>query len=212
MNCLARRILPVLTLFALSTAALGQIILYEHDNFGGRTFSASNSVSNLSEGDFNDRASSAIVRSGQWQLCDDAHFGGQCVTLGPGEYRSLGAMGLNDKVSSLRSMGYAPDSGGASGGSGNWGGAGKLRDTGVCHLANTAAQKVIYNGECRITQEAKDYGALITVRMGQAAPMLFACQRDGSCMTGSTRVRMRDRGNGEASFRWEDFRLDVEAD
>ena len=71
---------------------------------------------------------------------------------------------------------------------------------------------MIYNGECRITQEAKDYGALITIRMGRADPMLFACQRDGSCTTGPTRVRMRDRGNGEASFRWEDFRLDVDAD
>jgi hypothetical protein len=93
----------------------------------------------------------------------------------------------------------------------------KLRDTGVCHLANINAQKVIYNGECRITQEAKDYGALITIRMGRADPMLFACQRDGSsCMHGPTEVRMRDRGNGEASFRWREgeqaFRLDVEAD
>jgi hypothetical protein len=71
---------------------------------------------------------------------------------------------------------------------------------------------VIYNGACKITQEAKDYGALIAVRMGGADPMLFACRRDGSCMTGPTEVRMRDRGNGEASFRWEDFRLNIEAD
>jgi hypothetical protein len=98
------------------------------------------------------------------------------------------------------------------GGSSNWGGSAKLRDTGVCHLANIKAQRVIYNGECKITQEAKDYGALITIRMGSADPFLFACRRDGSCMTGPTQVRMRDRGNGEASFRWEDFRLDVDAD
>jgi hypothetical protein len=49
--------------------------------------------------------------------------------------------------------------------------------------------------------------------MGAAEPWKVACQRDGSsCMTGPTKVRMRDRGNGEASFRWEDYRLDVEAD
>lgn len=88
----------------------------------------------------------------------------------------------------------------------------KLRDTGVCHLTNLKAQKVIYNGECRITQEAKDYGALITIRMGNADPMKFGCQRNGSCQMGSTNVSMRDRGDGSARFRWEDFRLDVDAD
>lgn len=92
----------------------------------------------------------------------------------------------------------------------------KLRDTGVCHLANIGAQKVIYNGECKITQEAKDYGALITVRMGGAEPFMFGCQRNGTCQRGATEVRMRDRGNGEASFRWNEggqaFRLDVEAE
>jgi hypothetical protein len=92
----------------------------------------------------------------------------------------------------------------------------KMRDTGVCHLANIGAQKVIYNGPCKITQETKDYGALITVRMGSAEPFMFGCQRNGSCQRGGTDVRMRDRGNGEASFRWQEggqsFRLDVEAD
>jgi hypothetical protein len=93
----------------------------------------------------------------------------------------------------------------------------KLRDTGFCHLANINAQKVIYNGECKITQETTQYGSiLITVRMGTAEPWKVACQRDGSsCLHGPTEVRMRDRGNGEASFRWQEggqaFRLDVEA-
>lgn len=92
----------------------------------------------------------------------------------------------------------------------------KLRDTGFCHLANIGAKKVIYNGECKITQETKEYGALITIKMGDAEPFKFGCQRDGTCMHGPIKVRMRDRGNGEASFRWEEggqaFRLDVEAD
>lgn len=93
----------------------------------------------------------------------------------------------------------------------------KLRDTGVCHLANVNAQKVIYNGACKITQESTQYGVVISVRMGQAEPWKVACQRDGSsCMHGPAEVRMRDRGNGEASFRWQEggqaFRLDVEAD
>jgi hypothetical protein len=92
----------------------------------------------------------------------------------------------------------------------------KLRDTGVCHLTNVKVQKVIYDGECRITQEPVRGGspgsALITIRMGNADPFKFACRPDGSCLTGGTNVRMKDRGNGSARFRWEDFRLDVDAD
>ena len=69
-------------------------------------------MSNLNDSGFNDRASSATVRSGRWQLCDDAYFRGSCVTLGPGEYSSLRAMGMNDKVSSVRELGWTPDGGG----------------------------------------------------------------------------------------------------
>ncbi len=109
----------------LAGAASAQIMLYEHDNFNGRTYRASNSVSNLGETGFNDRASSAQVRSGRWQLCDDAYFRGSCVTLGPGEYPSLRSMGMNDRVSSVRELGWTPDGGGGwSGGNNNWGGGG----------------------------------------------------------------------------------------
>src|SRR5512139_3102368 len=52
----------------IAGAASAQIMLYEHDNFNGRTYRASNSVSNLGETGFNDRASSAQVRGGRWQL------------------------------------------------------------------------------------------------------------------------------------------------
>jgi hypothetical protein len=88
----------------------------------------------------------------------------------------------------------------------------KLRDTGYCKLENVKVGKVIYRGDCRITQESKDYGALITVKLGEAQAFKFGCGRNGSCQMGPTDVKMRDRGNGTATFRWEDFRLDVDAD
>ena len=72
-------------------AASAQIVLFENDNFNGRSYRASNSVPNLNDGGFNDKASSATVRGGRWQLCDDAYFRGNCQTLGPGEYSSLRA-------------------------------------------------------------------------------------------------------------------------
>lgn len=109
---------PVLLRTALAAACLAanvagaQIVLYENDNYDGRTFRASDSVSNLNDTGFNDRASSVVVRGGRWQICDNAYFGGRCETLGPGEYPSLRSMGMNDKVSSVRSLGWTPDGGG----------------------------------------------------------------------------------------------------
>ena len=78
----------------------------------GGAIAPSNSVPNLNDSGFNDKASSVNVRGGRWQLCDDAYFRGSCVTLGPGEYSSLRAMGMNDKVSSVRELGWTPDGGG----------------------------------------------------------------------------------------------------
>lgn len=43
--------------------ALAQIALYEHDNFGGRVYRSETAAANLAGTGFNDKASSAIVRS-----------------------------------------------------------------------------------------------------------------------------------------------------
>ncbi len=112
--------------------AAQEITLYEDDNFRGRQYSASASVQSLGSAGFNDRASSVIIRSGNWQLCDDSYFRGQCVSLNPGRYGSLSSMGLNDKVSSLRETGWVQDhnwqggggmaGGGMAGGGGGYGG------------------------------------------------------------------------------------------
>ncbi len=116
--------------FALALMALGgaglaiaEIVLFENDNYSGRTFRASNSVSNLNDVGFNDFASSAVVRGNSWSICSDAYFRGRCVTLGPGSYPSLGSMGLNDAVSSIRELGWEGE-GGAGGGWGGGGGGG----------------------------------------------------------------------------------------
>lgn len=83
----------------------GQVVFYEHDGFQGRTFTADGPVVNFSGAGFNDRASSAVVRGERAEVCDDAGYRGRCVVLQPGQYASLGAMGLNDRVSSVRMIG-----------------------------------------------------------------------------------------------------------
>ena len=96
-------------LFAVSVLALcaqagAQVTFYEHDGFQGRTFTAAQRVNTLQRAGFNDRASSAVVVGQRWQVCEDARLAGRCKVLRPGQYPSLAAMGLNDRVSSVRPL------------------------------------------------------------------------------------------------------------
>jgi hypothetical protein len=107
-------------------SAAQEITLYQGENFNGQRFSANGSVTDLANEGFNDRASSVTIRSGSWQLCSDAYFRGQCVTLNAGNYSSLGAMGLNKSVSSLREIGWNAGGGGGGGGGGGYAGGGSI--------------------------------------------------------------------------------------
>lgn len=209
-------------------SAQAQITLYEHDNFGGQQFRASDTVSNLGRAGFNDRASSVMVRGGQWQLCSDADFRGQCVTLNPGEYRSLNNMGLNDKVSSVRPIQGAYgnwNDGNNNNNNGQWGGASaynpnatnKLtaRDTGHCRLINTNMGRDLFNGVCQMKQTIDGNQTKFTFRMGNAQPYVFV-SRGGvwefaNPYGGTEPVRYKDLGHN-AVFRWGDYRLEVDED
>lgn len=101
MNSRVRNILAMACL-AISTAAVADVTFYEREGFAGRSFSTGRQVANFERFGFNDRASSVIVSSQRWEVCDDRRFRGNCVVLRPGEYPSLAAMGLNERVSSVR--------------------------------------------------------------------------------------------------------------
>ena len=83
-------------------APIAQVDLYENEGFQGRSVAARSAVDDFRRVGFNDRASAAVVTGGPWEVCDDVRFGGRCVVLRPGQYPSLSAMGLNDRVSSAR--------------------------------------------------------------------------------------------------------------
>ena len=87
---------------AMATQAAAQISFYEHQGFEGRAFTTQRQIGNFARFGFNDRASSVVVSQDRWEVCEDARFNGQCVVLRPGRYPSLAAMGLNDRVSSVR--------------------------------------------------------------------------------------------------------------
>jgi uncharacterized protein YcfJ len=88
----------------LAAPAFAQATFYEHEGFQGRSFTAQGAVGNLQRFGFNDRASSVVVTNDRWEVCEDAGFRGRCVFLRPGQYPALSAMGLNDRVSSVRAV------------------------------------------------------------------------------------------------------------
>ncbi len=101
MNKLLRNTLAVAGL-AIAPLAAAQVIFYEHEGFAGRTFNTHQQIDNFAQYGFNDRASSVVVAADRWEVCEDARFSGRCVVLRPGRYSSLAAMGLNDRISSVR--------------------------------------------------------------------------------------------------------------
>jgi len=97
----------------VAAPAAAQVTLYEGEGFHGRSFTANGVVSNMDGTGFNDRASSAIVDRGRWELCEHADFGGRCIVLKAGQYPSLAYAGLNNQVSSMRRVSGRPDHGSA---------------------------------------------------------------------------------------------------
>lgn len=85
-------------------AQIGQIVFYELEGFRGRSFTTDEPVGDFRRSGFNNRASSAVVRGERWEVCDQAGYFGRCAVLRPGQYGSLAAMGLNDRVSSVRTV------------------------------------------------------------------------------------------------------------
>jgi uncharacterized protein YcfJ len=97
------------TLFAVSALAVAahasaQVTFHENENFHGRTFTTQQRVANFQRSGFNDRASSVVVVGQRWQACEDHNMRGHCMVLRPGQYASLSAMGMNNRISSVRPL------------------------------------------------------------------------------------------------------------
>src|SRR5204863_5453442 len=96
------RALIAVAAIGLATQAVAQITFYEGAGFRGRTFAVDGTVSNFDKTGFNDRAQSAVVGGGAWEVCEDAQFQGRCVVLRPGNYESLDGIGMSRRISSAR--------------------------------------------------------------------------------------------------------------
>ena len=82
--------IPILVaaITALPVLADG-ITLYEGPNMRGRSVSLSRSTPNLGYLGFENKAASAYVTDGRWELCTEPYFKGQCRPYGPGQKPSL---------------------------------------------------------------------------------------------------------------------------
>ena len=83
-----------------ATPALADATFFEHENFGGRQYVSGQSAADFRNSAFNDRARSAIIEGGSWEVCGQANFGGNCTILAPGRYPTLGAW--SGRISSAR--------------------------------------------------------------------------------------------------------------
>lgn len=91
------------------------ITVFEDRNFRGDAVSYQNNVPSLPSR-FNNRISSLRIGDGeQWQICDQANYRGQCVTVS-GEESDLGRNDWDNRISSMRRL--------SGGGGGGWGGGG----------------------------------------------------------------------------------------
>ena len=88
--------------------ASAQVTLYGQEGMRGRSFVAGGPVENLQGTGFNDRASSMIVQRGEWEVCADSFFRGDCRVVRPGQYPSLAALGMGNEISSIRPLRGAP--------------------------------------------------------------------------------------------------------
>ena len=103
MNAILRTAWAAAALVATAHAS-AQVTFYESEGFHGRTFTTRSQVIDFSRNGFNDRASSVVVLNDRWEVCEDARFSGRCVVLRAGRYPSLAAMGLEDRVTSVRAV------------------------------------------------------------------------------------------------------------
>jgi uncharacterized protein YcfJ len=87
---------------AAAPAPAVRLTFYENESLSGSSFATDRDAADLRRDGFNDRASSAVVAGGPWEICDAVGFKGRCMVLQPGQYASLAQLGLNDSLSSVR--------------------------------------------------------------------------------------------------------------
>ena len=81
-------------------AQAAEMTIFQGRDFRGPSYTLRDNA-NLADIDFQNRVSSVVVRSGNWDVCTEPDLRGECATLYPGEYPVLNSR-LNDRIESMR--------------------------------------------------------------------------------------------------------------
>lgn len=84
-----------------ASAQAAPLELYEEPDFQGMALGLDRAQADLRSWGFDDKAQSAIVRRGRWELCSDTGHRGHCVVLDEGRHASLPG-GLQRRVRAAR--------------------------------------------------------------------------------------------------------------
>lgn len=78
-------------------------VLYDNNNFRGRSIGITQNTPDLVRRRFSDVASAARSQGGVWELCSEPNYGGTCVTTNTDLV--LGAEGVDNTIASVRLIG-----------------------------------------------------------------------------------------------------------
>jgi Beta/Gamma crystallin len=88
-------------------ADVARLVLFDGDNLRGRSVAISENVADLQRAAFNDDTASMVIEGGNWEVCTDAYFRGECRIMAPGQYRRL-EPAFYRSISSVRVAPVAP--------------------------------------------------------------------------------------------------------
>jgi hypothetical protein len=84
-----------------------------------------------------------------------------------------------------------------------------FKERATCKLTNTAANKTLYEGPCKVTQSMSGNNTIFSVKMDKSEPFMFAGVRgQKNWMHGPEETQFTDLPNG-GIFRWSNFALVV---
>ena len=194
MNTRACRIGYLLAGTLLTAGAhAADLTLYTDDDFQGRALGVVIDERQLGVLNFAKRASSVVVEKGAWILCTNEDYGGQCITLEPGRYASLQALGLDDAVTSVRrrdkaDIGVFSEPRKAADivlyASNDYAGASRSIEGTQHSLQREASSAVIASGKWELCSDAQFQGSCVTLGPGK-----YPALKDYGLARGATSVR-----------------------
>lgn len=91
-----------LSAMVVASQAAAQVVLYEHENFRGRSVAINSEMRNVERRALGADAASVVVERGRWEVCEQPRFQGRCAVLRRGNYPNLDNTGLQWEIASVR--------------------------------------------------------------------------------------------------------------